>query len=279
MIMVALLLVSVLMTVVYTREGESGILHTIQGYAPVVALPFSYAGSGVGAAAGAASEAVSDASVDDAAYQQLKAENAELKEQLAQLEELKAEAERLQGLLGIQDQYSLVSVTGQVVGRSIDAWNRTVTVGVGSAEGVELGDAVVGATGLVGQVISVSPLTCDVRLMADQQSGVAVMIQSTREQGILRGSLEGLLYLESIDASAQVSQGDVIITSGMGGSYPKGIIVGTVTNVEHPAGTTDRRIVVTPLSSADPLEELSIVKSAASQDGADSQESADGEGE
>lgn len=277
MIMVALLLVSVLLAVVYSREGESGILHTVQGYASAVAMPFSYAGSGIGAAAGAASDAVADASADDADYQQLKQENAELREQLAQLEEYKSEAERLQGLLGIQEQYSLDMVTGQVIGRSTDAWNKTVTVAVGSSDGVQLGDAVVGATGLVGQVIAVTPFTCDVRLMTDQQSGVAVMIQSSREQAILRGSLEGLLYLENLDASVAVSQGDVIITSGMGGSYPKGIVVGTVTNVEDPAGTADRRIVVTPLSSADPLEELSIVKTALGEDS--SGQSSDGEGE
>ncbi len=277
-IMVALLLVSILMVVVYTREGESGPLHTVQGYTSVVAAPFSFAGSGIGAAAGNAADAVSDASADDASYHELKQENAELREQLAQLEEYKVESERLQGLLAIQDQYSLVAVTGQVIGRSTDAWNRVVTVGAGSSKGVALGDAVVGSTGLVGQVIAVTPLTCDVRLLADQQSGVAVMIQSNREQGILRGSLEGLLYLENVDASIQVSQGDVIITSGMGGSYPKGIVVGTVTNVENPAGTADRRIVVTPLSSADPLEELSVVKSAdaADSDSADAAASAEG---
>ena len=269
-LMVALLVVSVAFLVLYTKEGQGGIFHGIQGMSSAVVSPFAYAGSGIGAAADAAAGAVEEATASDSSVQALKDENAKLKQQVAQLEEHRAESERLQGLLGIQSQYALDMVTGRVIGRSTDAWNQVITVDIGSADGVEPGLAVVGSSGLVGHVVSVTPRTCDVRLITDQQSGIAVMIQSNREQGILNGSLEGLLYLDNIDPSVAVSQGDVIITSGMGGSYPKGIVVGTVANVESAAGTTDRSIIVSPLSSADPLEEVAVVKNVgkpASDDG------------
>ena len=111
----------------------------------------------------------------------------------------------------------------------------------------------------MGQVIEVSPLTCRVRLISDPQSGVSVVLQSNRAEGVVRGSIAGLLYLEDLDTSTEVNVGDVVITSGLGGSYFRGVALGTVVNVINAAGTSDRTIVVEPFSSADPLEELTVV--------------------
>lgn len=101
----------------------------------------------------------------------------------------------------------------------------------------------------MGQVIEVSPLTCRVRLISDPQSGVSVVLQSNRAEGVVRGSIAGLLYLEDLDTSTEVNVGDVVITSGLGGSYFRGVALGTVVNVINAAGTSDRTIVVEPFSS------------------------------
>ena len=231
----------------------------------MVAAPLQFVGVGVAYAEDAASDAIQNATASDSSYTQLRDENAQLKAQLAELQEYRGEAQRLQGLLDLSDKYDFSGVTGRVIGKGTDAWNRVVTLNVGSASGVECGLPVVGGSGLVGQVIEVSPFTCRVRLISDPQSGVSVVLQSNRAEGVVRGSIAGLLYLEDLDTSTEVNVGDAVITSGLGGSYFRGVALGTVVNVINAAGTSDRTIVVEPFSSADPLEELTVVLSMESE--------------
>ena len=258
-VMVALLVVSLALVLLYSRESEEGPLHTVQNSVSSIVTPFKFVGGAAGAGINSAGDAIENATASDGRLTSLKEENAALKVRIAELEENNKEAERLRGLLNVKETYSLETVNGRIVNRKSDAWNQVVTVNVGSKDGVELGLPVVGSTGLIGQVIAVTPLTCDVRLVSDPQSGISVFIQSNRALGVVNGSLEGLIYLENVDPSVNVKQGDVILTSGMGGSFPKGIVVGTVANVENPAGTADRKITISLYSSSDPLEEVSIV--------------------
>ena len=105
---------------------------------------------------------------------------------------------------------------------------------------------------------------------------MSVYIQSSRAEGVVKGSVEGLLYLENVDSAVEVKVGDVIVTSGLGGSYFRGMELGTVSAVRASAGTSDRTIVVSPLAVADPLEEVTVVTSAsaASDDESASQDAA-----
>ena len=176
-----------------------------------------------------------------------------------EMEEYRQEADRLQGLLDLQDQYELTMVTGRVIGTQPSAWNQVITLNVGTDNGVEAGLPVIGPSGLLGQVVSATTSTCDVRLITDPQSGVSVYIQGSRVTGVVRGSLDGLIYLEDVDPSVAVKAGDVLVTSGLGGAYFGGLPVGTVSNVETRAGTTDRTIVVTPLSDVTALQEASVI--------------------
>ncbi len=260
-LVIVLLIASAILSSLYSREASSGPVHSVQSAVGMLASPLQFVGVGVAYAEDAAADAAQNLTASDASYTELRNENAQLKAQVAELEEYRSEAQRLQGLLDLSDQYGFSGVTGRVIGKSSDAWSREVTLNVGSASGVECGLPVTGGSGLVGQVIEVSPLTCRVRLLADPQSGVSVFVQSSRAEGVVRGSIAGLLYLENIDATAQVSVGDVVVTSGLGGSYFRGVSLGTVVNVINAAGTSDRTIVVEPFSSADPLEELTVVLS------------------
>ncbi len=257
----ALLVLSLALGVVYAREDSNGLLHRVQSIAGMIVSPLQLAGAGVAYAADTASDAIEDATVSDATYTALQEENAELRAQLVEMEELRQENERLTSLLDFQDQYDLSGVTGVVIGSSSDSYSREITVNLGSNSGVEAGLAVVGPGGLVGQVIEVSPLTCRVRLLADPQSSISAYLQSSRAECIISGSVDGLLYLEYLDDSVQVEVGDVVVTSGIGGTYPAGIAIGTVTNVISEAGTSDRTIIVSPLAETDSLEEVTIVTS------------------
>ncbi len=278
-LVVLLLVASVALSTVYAREGQDGPLHRVQSVAGMAAAPLQFVGAGVAYAADSAGDAVENATVSNESYTALQQENEQLRAQLVQMEELRLENERLTGLLNIQEQYQISGPTGRVIGTSSDSYSREITVGVGSNSGVEAGQAVVGSAGLVGQVMEVSPLTCRVRLLADPQSGVSAYLQSGRDECVVRGSVDGLLYLEYLDDSVQVNVGDVVVTSGMGGSYPAGIAIGTVANVINEAGTSARTIIVSPLSSTETFEEVTIVSSASSEGSASSGDSSSQDGD
>ena len=96
-----------------------------------------------------------------------------------------------------------------------------------------------------------------------------MLVQSSRAEGIVRGSLEGLLYLEDLQSTAEVKAGDVIVTSGLGGSFFRGIIVGEVVSVEQQAGDTSPVIVVSPNADASSFEEVLVVTAVGNAGAAD----------
>ena len=170
-------------------------------------------------------------------------------------------------MLDLSDKYDFKGVTGRVIGKGTDAWNRVVTLQLVSSASGGSGAAfpLLAAAAWWVRLSRFPPLTCRVRLISDPQSGVSVVLQSNRAEGVVRGSIAGLLYLEDLDTSTEVNVGDAVITSGLGGSYFRGVALGTVVNVINAAGTSDRTIVVEPFSSADPLEELTVVLSMESE--------------
>ncbi|MEG0619587.1 MAG: rod shape-determining protein MreC [Raoultibacter sp.] len=258
-LLIVLLVASLAMVTLYAREGEHGPLHTIQAATSAAATPFGFVGSLIGSAGNSAGEAVQNATATDNSLNGLKQQNEELRSNISQLEEYKQEAQRLEGLLALKDANALETIGARVINRSSDSWNQVITIDQGSAQGVQSGLPVMGPTGLIGQVISTTPFTANVRLLVDQQSGVAVLVQASRAEGIVRGSLEGLLYLEDIAADAPVNVGDVVVTSGLGGGYFRGLIVGEVVKVEQKQGDATRRIIVAPNASTSALEEVLVV--------------------
>lgn len=264
---------------VYSHEGPDGPLHRLQGGVQSLLAPVEgVTGTPMAAVAEDAAEASADAGASEETLSQLRERNAELVGLLAQAEELRLENQRLQGLVNIVSAYGIEGVTGRVVGRSTDAWNQTVTLDVGSDAGVEAGLTVVGATGVVGQVVSVAPGSCVVRLLTDPQSGAAALVQASRAEGVVRGSLAGVLYLENAAADAELNVGDVVLTSGLGGSYTRGLLIGTIVRVDGAAGDASRKVVVAPNDTAAPLEELTVVFDAKAATAAGPSSAGDGAG-
>ncbi|MCL2888878.1 MAG: rod shape-determining protein MreC [Eggerthellaceae bacterium] len=242
----------------YYREAEDGALHQAQSTFSGLMVPFKYVGGVVGSGTEATATAYENSKASEETLEALRAQNEYLKNELIKFEEYRQEAIRLEGLLNIQSYYSLDTVTARVISRSMNAWERTVSIDKGERDGIIAGYPVMSATGVVGQVISTTPTSSEVRLLTDSQSGVAVIIQSSRAEGIVRGSLEGLLFLESVDADVKVVVGDVVVTSGLGGSYFRGLTVGIVVKVDENQGGSSRTIVVSPNASTGPLEEVLV---------------------
>ncbi len=267
-LLVALLVLSLVLTTVYTREGENGPLHAVQGFFGTVSAPMRGMGAHVGSSVESVSDSVADATADASTLTQLREQNQQLRKLLADADEYKNEVERLQGLLDIKEKTGVSGVTAQVVGKSLDAWNQSVTIDKGSADGIASGMSVMGSSGVVGQVSRTAEHTSTVRLLTDPNSGAAVMIQSGRANGIVRGSLEGLLYLEDVPEDSIPVVGDVVVTSGLGGSYSSGLIVGTVVSVEKTTANATGRIVVSMNDDVSQLEDVIVITS--SDEGSDS---------
>lgn len=257
--LVALVAISLVLMTIYAREGESGPLHGLQGAVSSVVAPLGFVGAATSSAVSALGENVDNLTADESTLSALRAQNQQLRALAAQNEEYRQEALRLQGLLNMSDRFSAEGVSGHIVGRSTDAWNQTITVDVGSENGVEAGMTVLSSAGVIGHVATVSPYRSVIRLLTDPASGAAALLQSSRAEGIVRGSLDGLLYLENINSDVEVQPGDVVVTSGLGGSYVSGLLIGAVARVEGSRGDAARRILVAPNASVSTMEEVTIV--------------------
>lgn len=275
---VAMVAISLIALGAYAQEEETGPIHTLQSGTAAVFTPAKYASGAVADAEYRVFTALGDLVAGDASKSQLEEENAQLKKELAELEEYRQESERLQELLGYQDAYDLEGVVCTVVSRSGESWNNMLTISKGTNDGVRPGMAVVGPSGVVGQVASANSHTSEVRLLQDPDSGVAVLLQSSRAEGIVKGFLDGRLYLENLPDDAQVEEGDVVITSGLGGSFNRGLIVGTVSKVEGASGGPTRKIVIDPNESVGPLQEVMVITGMGSE-GAAAEKSEEDTGE
>ena len=115
--------------------------------------------------------------------------------------------------------------------------------------------------GVIGQIVEVSATTSTVQLITDEGSGVSAMIQGTRAQGMLQGQPDGSLRLSYVSTDSDVKVGDIVITSGIGGVYPKGLPLGTVSSVEKSDNDVYYTIVVRAQSTAENNEEVLVITS------------------
>ncbi len=178
---------------------------------------------------------------------QLKTENSDLKEQLREMEILKAENQTLQEDLNLTEKYSnYEAIPAYVINRDISNYSGNIVLNVGKDDGVEKNMTVIADKGLVGHVISVTSNTCKVQVIVDAASTVSATINTTDESIICKGTLENnqILRATYIPTGADLIIGDTIQTSGIGGIYPKGILIGTITDIVTTNNSIDRYAVI-----------------------------------
>ena len=174
-------------------------------------------------------------------------------QQLALLDETEKENARLTELLSyVETNPNLNFVTASVIGRDSNPYIDTITLNAGSRSGVTEKMAVITADGVVGRVSEVGPNWCRVKTMCDEKMRISVMVQRTRDEGMLGGIYEQdgeilgtLLYY--LPGKADIREGDIIRTSGIGGFFPKGLYVGTVLSVNGEGKGTHDAIVSTDI--------------------------------
>jgi rod shape-determining protein MreC len=191
-------------------------------------------------------------------------QNRELQDQIQQLQleqvRLRQDAEqarRLQALLGFKEQFIDKTIAAQVIGSSGSEQSRLVYLDKGSADGISQDMAVISAQGVVGKVMQVFRHTAQVLLVDDQNSGVGTILEQSRLQGVLKGRATGELVLDKIMAEEEVKAGDRVLTSGGDQIFPKGLPVGTVSNVAR--GPEFLVVTVKPAASLNHLEEVLVI--------------------
>ncbi|MHB8870405.1 MAG: rod shape-determining protein MreC [Thermoleophilia bacterium] len=273
-ILFAVLIVSslVLLTA-YFREPASGMLHGVQStgsdtLSPLQSLaaravqPFQdgyrWSKNVLGA---------------NARNERLVSELESLRGELVLLNEAAEENRRLKGLLefGEADIFPSGSTfeVARVIGKSPTKWQAWIQIDKGEADGIALNQPVVGATlpadkslsgkGLVGKVIAVGTHSARVQLITDQASSVSALVQGARAEGIIGGSLSGKLVMDFVERDLPVEEKRIVISSGFGQIYPKGIPIGIVQSVGEVDVNIYKQIEVRPFVAFETLEEVMVI--------------------
>lgn len=258
-LLVVLIVLALVATSLYSREGEAGPLHGMRRGLLFLTTPFAVAGDWAARPFEAVGSWFGGLSVDRSQMATLRQQNAEMRASLATAEEQRQENLRLRALLKLPDTLRATSVASRIIGRPTDSWEGSILVDRGTADGVRVGTPVVAAQGLLGQVVVAGLHSSKVRLITDQSSGVSVLVQSSRATGVVRGSVEGQLTLQFYDGLALPKAGDVLITSGLGGAYPKGLVVGDVSQVTPDPAGLQPTIVVTSRVPLQDIEEVLVL--------------------
>ncbi len=189
---------------------------------------------------------------------------AELEAELARTDALQVENERLRaltGIVGTDGEYSVVAADVSSV--STGGWVSGFTVNKGSADGVEKRDVVVSADGLVGKVTAVGRHWATVTTIIDPQIAVGAVVVGTGDVGMTEGSLslkaKGMCRLSYLDANAVVNRGDTVRTSGLGGLYPSGIMIGTVRDIAVQSNGLTKYAVIEPAADLAGLRRVYIL--------------------
>lgn len=189
----------------------------------------------------------------------LKLEVDSLKRENARYRELLATHERLRRLLRFKEAVSDPAVAAQVVGLDPTGWFQSVVINKGRKAGIKTDMPVVNASGVVGRTVAVSPNFAKVLLIIDQNSAVDCLVQRSREKGIVRGQSAEICKLDYMVKSGRVKEGDVVITSGLGKVFPKGLPVGIILNVKDGDGGLFKQIEVKPAVDFSKLEEVLVI--------------------
>jgi rod shape-determining protein MreC len=197
----------------------------------------------------------------------LRADNERLRVQSLQVRETDQENRRLRRLLALSERMPLATLTGEIIGREGGGWARSLTVNRGRADGIARQMPVIVPEGLVGRVAQVRSGASVVQLLNDPTSTVGAVVQRTRTPGLVEGEPGGGLRFKFMARDgAGVTAGDLIVTSGLGTLFPKGIPVGRVTAIEDKGSALFHFAVLAPAVDAAKVEEVLLLTGQSAQD-------------
>ena len=201
--------------------------------------------------------------------QSLQARNAELEEVLAQfqaelveLREIASDYQRLAELLDYTTaQNNEEFITADVINIDQSGFLRTIVINRGTRDGLDIGMPVVTPQGLVGRIEQVTANASRVLLITDQNSAVSARLQTTRAEGSVIGQASGTLLMDFIPLDETIQEGDLVITSGLGGNFPPDKVIGVVTSARQLQFELAQQATVSSLIDFGTLEQVLVIKS------------------
>ena len=185
----------------------------------------------------------------------------ELKADLILYQEGYLEAERLKKLLSIKDDYEYHLVSARVIGKEQAALSKTILINKGGTQGLRVGMPVLAEPGLIGRIIDISWHASKVLLLIDESSNIDAIVQRSRVQGIINGAGSRGCIMKYVSKAQDVKEGDIIVSSGLGGIFPKGLMLGVVSSVDRQESGLFLKIKIAPSIDFSKLEEVSVLAS------------------
>jgi len=200
-------------------------------------------------------------------WKNVRAENRRLREEVQELRvqglrvvETDDENRRLRRLLALQEHLPLTTLSGEIIAREWGGWIRSLTVNRGRGDNVPRLTAVISPNGLVGRVVDVRPGVSIVQVLTDPTSTVGAHVLRTRTPGIVEGDPRGTLRFKFMARDgASIQGGDVLVTAGQGGLFPRGIPIGTVRSIDNRGAALFHYAELTPAVDFARVDEVLLV--------------------
>lgn len=237
----------------------------LRNAAGVIASPFRAAGSAVAGWFGGIGDHFDKVADLQQENDDLRAQVADLERQLRQAQKESEENQRLRDLLELQSQRrDLKTVSARVTERSVSNWASTLTLTRGTSAGVAIGDCAIDEYGnLVGVVTDAGLNWCAVTTILDTTSSIGATVFRTEQVAVAQGQLglmsEGQLALTYVDEPGKLIAGDLVVTSGLGGYYPSGLPIGTVTELRTDTGGLTQYAVLSPKADIGALTQVFLI--------------------
>lgn len=193
--------------------------------------------------------------------ERLKKEIGLLRNKLNALNEIYLENNRLRALLSFKQKTPYKVIAARVIARSPDNWSSIIIVDKGQFNGIKRGCVVINYLGLAGRVIETTKSTSKIMLINDPDFGVSAIIQRSRQEGLVTGTLGNSLIMKYLTQDSDVKVSDSVITSGLTSSYPKGLVIGAVTAVGEEFSGLSHYAIIRPAVDLSNLEEVLIIVS------------------
>lgn len=232
--------------------------------ATLMLAPFQGAISWVGSQVNYVVTSVWDIATVHQQNKMLRSEVEQLRVQNVEAKEFASENQRLRALLGYKQQATQFDlVAARVIARESATWSSMITINRGTSDGIAADMAVVTERGLVGRVSETGPTSSKVQLILDPRSSVGTLVQraESRVTGIVEGDPANptMPDMVNIPKTSDVVEGDVIVTSGFGGVYPKGIVVGIVSAIRNDPGGLLKIAALEPAVDFQKLEDVMVI--------------------
>ncbi len=244
------------------RNGAAG---TVDGIIGVLVTPVRTVTGAVGDFFSGIGNSLESGTELQRQLQELEDKNAELMGQLVDYEEMKRENEQLKELVNLQEANEEMEFAfASVISRGNEPWSNTLGLDKGSIDGVKVGDPVITKDSfLIGHVTKVGATWCTVTTILDITTNVGARLSSSREVGVTECTAElsekGLCRVSYLPAESGVSRGEIVITSGLSGYYPEGLIIGEVESVSQADDGLSSEAVVRPAADVNEVKDVFVI--------------------